>query len=361
MAGKAAWNRFFKNKAAIAGLVFVLLTLFCALFAKLISPDATPNANRQLLEIAGQRPGFKHDFIKIVKDDVTTSYNCGLFVKLTKGCPDNDTYIPVKHWHVEGKNISFEKFNGEGRHSTTEVMEFSVKPGIVNKKFLLGTDQFGRDMFSRILLGSRVSLWVGFMSVLISLLIGITVGSTAGYYGGKLDNVLMWLANVVWSLPTILLAMAIAFLMKGANITNPKMIVFIAIGLSMWVDVARIVRGQVFSVKQEPYVQAIQGFGASHFRVITKHILPNIIGPILVIAAANFASAVLIEAGLSFIGIGIDPPEPSWGVLLSENKSYLFTGKNAFMALVPGIAIMLLVMSFNLLGNGLRDAFDVKR
>jgi len=172
------------------------------------------------------------------------------------------------------------------------------------------------------------------------------------------DDMAMLLINVVWSIPTILLAMALSFSL-GTWIES-FWVIYIAVGLSMWVEVARIVRGQVMSVREMEYVHAARSMGFNNARIIARHILPNIIGPIMVIMAANFAAAILIEAGLSFIGIGVQPPKPSWGIMLSENRNYLKVAGKAFLALAPGISIMILVLAFNLLGNGLRDAFDVK-
>lgn len=172
------------------------------------------------------------------------------------------------------------------------------------------------------------------------------------------DDAAMLIINVVWSIPTILLAMALSFSL-GTWIES-FWVIYIAVGLSMWVEVARIVRGQVMVVREMEYVQAARGLGFNNVRTILRHILPNIIGPIMVIMAANFAAAILIEAGLSFIGIGVQPPKPSWGIMLSENRNYLKVPGKAFLALAPGISIMILVLAFNLLGNGLRDAFDVK-
>ena len=184
------------------------------------------------------------------------------------------------------------------------------------------------------------------------------MGSVAGYYRGWIDNIIMWFINVVWAIPTILLAMAIRFAI-GDKIPS-FLAIFIAVGLSMWVETARIVRGQVLSVREMEYIQAARGLGYNNQRIISRHILPNIIGPIMVIAASDFASAILIEAGLSFVGIGVKPPTPSWGTMLNDHRAYLLTPDKAFLALAPGICIMIMVLAFNLLGNGLRDAFDVK-
>ena len=222
------------------------------------------------------------------------------------------------------------------------------------KHFLLGTDKYGRDLLSRMLIGIRISLAIGFVSVFISLIIGISMGAIAGYFGGKVDAVIMWVINVTWSIPTLLLVIAIT-LALGKGFWQ----VFIAVGLTMWVEVARVVRGQVMSVKQMQYVNAAKALGFNNFRIITKHILPNSMAPVIIISAANFAAAILIESGLSFLGIGAQPPMPSWGGIIKDHYSYIILGK-PYLAIIPGLAIMSLVTAFMLIGNALRDALDVK-
>src|SRR5678816_3378326 len=225
---------------------------------------------------------------------------------------------------------------------------------VQTKKFLLGTDKYGRDILSRLIVGTRVSLSVGLITVIISLSIGLVLGSMAGYFRGRTDNIIMWLINVIWSIPTLLLVFAIT-LVLGKGFWQ----VFIAVGLTMWVSVARLVRGQVLAARQLEYVEATRALGFSHFRTIVRHIWPNIMGPVMVIAASNFASAIVIEAGLSFLGVGVQPPQPSWGLMIKENYNFIIT-QNPMLALAPGFAIMLLVLAFNLLGNGLRDALNVR-
>ena len=164
----------------------------------------------------------------------------------------------------------------------------------------------------------------------------------------------MWFINVIWSMPTLLLVFGIT-LTLGKGFWQ----IFIAVGLTMWVSVARVVRGQVLALRELEYVQAAKALGLKNLRIIIRHILPNVLGPVIVIAAANFASAIIIEAGLSFLGVGIQPPTPSWGLMLKENYNFIIT-HNPALALAPGVAIMILVLAFNLLGNGLRDALDVR-
>ena len=199
------------------------------------------------------------------------------------------------------------------------------------KKFLLGTDKYGRDILSRLIIGTRVSLSVGLITVIISLSIGLILGSLAGYYRGRTDDIIMWFINVIWSIPTLLLVFAIT-LALGKGFWQ----VFIAVGLTMWVNVARLVRGQVLAVRELEYVEATRALGFSDFRTIVRHIWPNIMGPVMVIAASNFASAIVIEAGLSFLGVGVQPPQPSWGLMIKENYNFIIT-QNPMLALAPGL------------------------
>jgi peptide/nickel transport system permease protein len=180
------------------------------------------------------------------------------------------------------------------------------------------------------------------------------MGSLAGYFGGKIDAIVSWVINITWSIPTLLLVIAIT-LTLGKGVWQ----VFIAVGLTMWVEVARVVRGQILSVKKTEYIEAAKVLGFSNMRIIFQHILPNIMAPIIVISAANFAASILIESGLSFLGIGAQPPIPSWGGIIKDHFSYVILGK-PYLAIIPGIAILTIVMAFMLTGNALRDSLDVK-
>ena len=256
--------------------------------------------------------------------------------------------IPIDKYTAINNGVTYFPYQSEFRQ--TFIGSYKIK----SQTFYFGTDIYGRDLLSRILNGIRISLSVGFVAVFLSLFIGITLGLIAGYFRGKTDDIIMWFVNVVWSIPTLLMVIAIT-LALGKGFWQ----VFVAVGLTMWVEVARIVRGQVLSIRELEYVEAGKALAYKPFRIIFKHILPNVIGPVIVISAANFAAAILIEAGLSFLGIGAQPPIPSWGGMIKDHYSYIIMDK-AYLAIIPGMAIMSLVLAFMLLGNGLRDAFDVK-
>ena len=348
------WRRLKKNPGAVFGMIIIVLAILMALFSYTIAPDHSPYANRMILEIGGQKPGFRQEFLLTLKHQ-TPAREPWLF-QLFSGEDDRYDWMPIVSSRQQGDSLIVQQFIDEG---ISERLAYYHQPGNGDMKlytttFWLGTDRYGRDILSRLIIGVRVSLAVGLITVILSMSIGIFLGAVAGYYGGRIDQAIMWLLNVIWSIPTLLLVFALTLIL-GKGFWQ----VFIAIGLTMWVNVARIVRGQVIAVKQLEYVEAASALGFRDSRIILRHILPNILGPVLVVAASNFASAIVIEAGLSFLGIGVQPPQPSWGLMIKENYNFIIT-HNPMLALAPGIAIMLLVLAFNLLGNGLRDALNVK-
>ena len=243
-----------------------------------------------------------------------------------------------------------------------QFLEFSMlSPGAEVERadgsftYLLGSDRYGRDFLSRLMAGSAISLSVAGVAVLISLVIGLFLGSVAGYKGGRTDAVISWFLQVVWTVPTLLMVLAIT-LAFGKGFWQ----VFLAIGLTMWVEVARIVRGQFISMRELDYVQAAKALGVSDFKIMFRHMLPNALGPIIVVAAANFAAAILIESGLSFLGVGAQIPVPSWGNIIKEHY-HLLTSDFAWLAIIPGALIASLVIAFTWLGDGLRVAFEVNK
>ncbi len=357
-----AWRKLRANQLALLGLFLILFFFVVALFGPIIRPDKTPKANQQHLELARKSPAFNLDFLLLPSPNVSDR---GLIKGWLYGFPQNFREIPVYQYELERAQILIEKYTGNTPNNgekltfpkgtwTAKGYAFSEDQIIQGRTFWLGTDRYGRDMLSRLMAGTWISFTVGFIAIVISLFIGITLGLLAAYYKGWLDELIMWFINVVWSIPTLLLVIAIT-LALGKGFWQ----VFVAVGLTMWVEVARVVRGQVMSVREMEYVEAGRSLGFRDFRIMWKHILPNVTGPIIVISASNFAAAILIEAGLSFLGLGAQPPQATWGKMISEHKGYIITG-DAYLAIFPGIAICLLVLSFVLLGNGLRDAFDTK-
>jgi peptide/nickel transport system permease protein len=335
-------------------LVVIILALLVAVFGYLISPDNTPYANRQFLELANQKPGFKVEMLRLKKNK--EYQNISFLSILIHGKPDEFQWIPVYNHKQENGKLTVELFTGDtpndGEIKVFETNNIVYPPKVF--RFWFGTDSYGRDILSQLIIGTRVSLSVGMIAVLISLVLGIFMGAVAGYFRGWLDDLIMWFINVVWSIPTLLLVIAITFAL-GKGFWQ----VFIAVGLTMWVDVARIVRGQFMSLREKEFVEAGKALGFRSGRIIFRHILPNVMDAVIVISAANFASAILIEAGLSFLGIGVQPPMPSWGTMIKEHYRYIILDK-AYLAILPGIAIVIMVLAFMLLGNGLRDALDVK-
>ena len=342
-----------RNKPASVSLYIITAALLIAVFAYFIAPEHSPNANRMIPEIGSMKPGFSIQLLQVKR--IGQKPNGSFFDRLIGGKEDVYTFIPVTSYSIKGNDIHFQKYIDEGiTEPGVMPLRLTAKEPVIKQTYYAGTDKFGRDMLSRLIIGVRVSLGVGMIAVLLSLTIGILLGALAGFYRGWIDECIMWFINVIWSIPTLLLVFAIT-LVLGKGFWQ----VFIAVGLTMWVNVARLVRGQVMAIKNREFIEAAQVLGYSNTRTIFLHILPNIIGPVLVIAASNFASAIVIEAGLSFLGVGVQPPQPSWGLMIKENYNFIIT-HNPALALAPGIAIMILVLAFNLLGNGLRDAFNVR-
>lgn len=357
-----ALQRFKRNFWGVLSFWFLVTCAFVAIFAYVLAPDDTQFANQMHLSIHSKPPGFQVKML-YVPSQIESGETFLEQVFFGKKYGGNE--IPIESVQINENNLIATLYS-EGENSgmpkiipleffPEKLTQTQIRENYIQKKtFLLGTDKYGRDMLSRMLVGIRISLSIGFVAVFISLIIGISLGAVAGFYGGKIDAVIMWLINVTWSIPTLLLVIAIT-LALGKGFWQ----VFIAVGLTMWVEVARVVRGQVMSVKEMQYITAAKALGYKNGRIISNHILPNIMAPVIVISAANFAAAILIESGLSFLGIGAQPPIPSWGSMIQDHYSYIILGK-AYLAIIPGFAIMALVMAFMLMGNALRDAMDVK-
>lgn len=383
------WHRLLKNRGAVIALTIIALGIVSGIFAYFLAPDSSPGANHMMLEISGEKPGFRMQMLALRKYPAVEKV--GFWQHLLYGQPSRFAEIPITGYtfrddsldvqqFIDEGNIVLEKFDllhiayslpahiqtrkandtlwfndGSGwKRTFLPELRKKVQEQIYRRTFWLGTDKYGRDILSRIIVGVRVSLGVGLIAVCVSLSIGIFLGALAGYFRGWIDEAVMWLINVLWSIPTLLLVFALTIAL-GKGFWQ----IFLAVGLTMWVSVARIIRGQVLSIREADFIEATRALGYGQGRIIVRHILPNILGPVLVVAANNFATAIVVEAGLSFLGIGIQPPTPSWGLMLQENYGFIIT-HNPFLAIAPGLAIMLMVLAFNLLGNGLRDAMDVK-
>ena len=316
-----AWSRFLRIRSAVIALGFILIWLFLAVFSAWIVPDKSENANTQLPELSGLKPLTSVVFLMDEKEGVPIE-------KSGRGWVEFGSDIPVAKTVIESE--------------------------LDKRTYLLGNDRFGRDVLSRLVLGSRYSLAVGFVSVVISLIVGCLIGALAGYYRGWVDTCLSWFTTVIWSVPLMLLVIAITMALGKGLLP-----LFLAIGLATWVDVARVVRGQVLSLREKEYIEACRSFGYSDLRIIFIHILPNLSGILLVLASSNFASAILLESGLNFLGLGAQPPIPTWGNMIRDHIGYLFAG-NGMALFAPSICVFLIVLAFSTVGNALRDAMDVK-
>ena len=341
-----------RYKLGFLSVVYILFLGLVSVFAYYLAPDSSSNANQMHLEIHSKPPGFE---ALILSTPSFEDQKQGWWSNMIEGDKNPMEEIVLESYNSDPQGWTYLPYGVQDESLRVHIApETYQKISIEKRKFLWGTDKYGRDLLSRMIIGSRISFFIGFVAVLISLIIGLTLGALSGYYGGKTDQIIMWFINVTWSIPTLLLVIAIT-LALGKGYWQ----VFIAVGLTMWVEVARVVRGQVISLKQQQYIEAARVLGFSDLRIITRHLIPNLLGPVIVICAANFAGAILIESGLSFLGIGAQPPTPSWGGIIKDHYNYLLMGK-AYLAMIPGIAIMSLVMAFMILGNTLRDYLDVK-
>ncbi|KUG07275.1 ABC transporter permease [Solirubrum puertoriconensis] len=365
-------QRLLGNTPAMVGLLFIALCTLVALLGYLVLPDATPNANNGLVQLQKQPPGFRATILRLPLTD-SVAESSSLLQRWLVGTPARYEEVPIGGWRVVGDTLIAQPYQATGALAeaprryllsqvtghlgpAAELRQQIEQEHIIERTYWLGTDKAGRDELSRLLLGTRISLGIGLVAVLISLAIGVAVGAIAGYAGGWLDSLLLGVMTVVWSIPGIMLVIAISLAFGSKGVWTS----FVAVGLTMWVDVARVVRGQLLSLREKTFVEAGRVLGLPTARLLVRHLLPNLLGPLIVIATSNFAAAILLEAGLSFLGLGVQPPAPSWGLMVNEGFQLLGTQAGLWLTLLPGLAISLLVLSFNLLGNGLRDAYDPK-
>ncbi len=392
-------KRLWKNKPAIAGFIVIVFAHIIAILGYLIMPDHTPNANDGSALIKKKPIGFESTLLKFRKNREIERGN--FLEKMYMGQESDFIIQPVSSYQIKNLKVYYSLYGREGVIESADIVaatkklfvgsspklkpdsvyNYAVKGDIITyldldenpvqitkeellrdfldnniekREYILGTDKAGRDILSRLLFGTRISLSIGFISVLISILVGVTLGALSGFFGGTTDKFIMWLMTVVWSIPSIMLVIAISLALQSRGVW----VAFVAVGLTMWVEVARVVRGQILSLKEKLYVEAAKALGVGDLRIIFVHILPNIVGPLIVIATANFASAILIEAGLSFLGLGVQPPMPSWGMMVNEGYGSMLAKDSGYLVVLPSLCICILVLAFNLFGNGLRDAYD---
>lgn len=389
----AAFNRFKQNKAALFGSFVILLALFVSVFGAFVRPDSSRYANQMNLELGTRPPGFSVKRLLISKNKPEESHSL-LDRFSSSSYAENYEYVPINDYRFEGAdliysgyneslknkmlvekinladivyplsnkekiskdakgNLRFTTLDGKNHSESILSLQKKVEEEFIQKKtYYLGTDRFGRDYLSRVMAGCYASLSVGLVAVLITLMVGTSLGALAGYFGGKIDQLILWLIQVIWSIPSLLLVIVFT-LALGKGFWQ----VFIAIGLSMWVDVARMVRSEVIRLRENQFIEVGKALGFTDIRILLKHIIPQTMGPLLILSTANFANAILLEAGLSFLGIGIQPPIPSWGSMIREHYAYVLVDAS-YLVLIPGFAIVLLVFAFMMLTTGLRKAIQ---
>ena len=381
-------------------LCVIVAAIFISILGANIRPDSSLDSNRQIAQIGKLEPGEVIRFLSIRKNKKVTTKT--FFDKLFFGGEESvNRLIPIYNYEIVGSKIIVEEYTGEFDNinyvpslitidlvdvlypvdvsqpisldvnqkitfrtienvivsiNREDLIEEVVNNHVIYEKFYLGTDKHGRDLLSRLMSGTIVSLSIGTISVFISLILGLFFGAVSGYYGGWVDDLILWFINIIWSIPGLLLIISLTLIMGKGFVT-----VFIAVGLTMWVELARVVRGQVIALREMDYILAGKALGYSNFRIITKHIIPNVMDPVIVICAANFASAILIEAGLSFLGIGVQIPMASWGAIIEQHKEYIVISDKAYLALIPGFLIIVLVFAFMILGNHFRDVFGKRQ
>lgn len=362
------WQSFKKHTIALQASVVVFILYSTAFLAPFVSPFS-PFEQQDFLVTAYQQPLTRIDALVLeerkgvniplrqgnsLSDRLTNTLIDDFQVLKTRNEPNKLRFIDS--YRIEGENIIYkqgprekiipiEALAGDKQYS-------GGKPDfIVSRSFLLGTDQYGRDILSRVIYGSRISLSIGFLVVLISVTLGTIVGVSSGYFGGIVDNTLMRIVDILIAFPALFLILIII-----ATFGNSIFLIVITLSFTGWMGVARIVRSQVLSLKEQEFILAAKSLGLSNLRIIFRHLVPNTLTPVIVAATLRIGSIILTEAGLSFLGLGVQPPTPSWGNIINEGRDSLLN--HWWISTFPGIAILTTVVCFNLIGDGVRDALD---
>jgi peptide/nickel transport system permease protein len=345
-----AWyRRFIGYKSAVVAALYLIASVFLAIFGYVVAPDNAPDANTQLSTTTHASPGTAVHLLAL--KPVQQQPPSGCIQRLFNGTPLPYTPVAIIPGSLRMSDDSLWAAPIEQPSAAFAVHQTALwqkHQPVVVRKYWLGSDAYGRCIFSRLILGFRVSLSVGTLAVGLALIIGVCMGALGGYAGGRTDDLVMLIVNVVWSVPTLLLVFAVVMAL-GRSVW----VVFVAVGLTLWVDVARLVRGQMMSLRNQPFAEAAYNLGLPPWRIILRHLIPNLVGPLLVVLSGCFATAILLESGLSYLGFGVQPPTPSWGSLLNENYGLALSGQWT-PALAPALTIALTVWAFYALGNGIK-------
>ncbi|MBL7976491.1 MAG: ABC transporter permease [Candidatus Kapabacteria bacterium] len=335
--GQIAWKRLKKNRGAVLGMSIIAVMILLALLAPVIAPF---DPNSQVLEYTIKPSGFRGNVL----------------YKRNPVRPEQPIVMAIESYSIQGDSVQYtDLLRRTFTIHTSSLFGNNESQWHDTPLYIMGSDQYGRDIFSRVLYGARVALIVGVLSEILSVMIGVLLGALAGFYRGYFDDFIMWITSIVGSFPAVLLIMVMSVIL-GQGLWPT---VF-AIGVTGWVDLVRIVRGQFLSLREMEYIEATRALGFGTLRTIFRHMLLNSMGPIIVIATAGIATAIIFESSLSFIGLGIQPPDASWGRMINDGRGYLFVGTGLGLVFYPCLGIAILVYAFNLFGDGLRDALDPK-
>ncbi|MEX2598002.1 MAG: ABC transporter permease [Salibacteraceae bacterium] len=383
------FTRLMRQPLSIIGFAILLVVVIVAFLGSLIRPDASVHASQQNMSLTKLKPLTTVDLVrlKVNRKSIQQPWHTRLFLGGVQpefiNVPFDTFYVKAneltivknankRHYHLadvfyaidqltltalrkeDVGNYAFYNMENQLIETSADQLESRLMAETVYQKtYFLGTDALGRDMLSRLMAGSALSLSIGFFSVLIAIVIGISIGVISGYFGGYIDLLLSWVINLFWSVPAILFV-----IMLTISLGTGWGALIIGIGMVLWVEMAQVIRQSVRSMREKEYIKASRLLGLSHTTILMKHILPNLSAPIFVLAASTFADAIVLEAGLSFLGIGIEPPQPSWGNMIRESYGYIISEGSTHLAIIPSLALMIMVLAFVFLSQGLKDAMS---